>query len=158
MHVVQALWCAFTQMIKDFGSINRAGNMAFCIINIITDIGDQAYAMDCEIDWDMGGRGFVRAMNVDDDPELEIVCYSMALKANRYLDASSGSVIERPFAQASAEAQQLAKRWLDAHYPNTLALGVLLMLTLLYYSVVILALLLAFLYRRFLKKPGQNSP
>jgi hypothetical protein len=64
------------------------------------------------IDRDIYGAGFVRAIQVDDDPELEVVFYTNRPRSdnpNFYIDIKNGKVETNDFSSASLEAKQLAE-------------------------------------------------
>lgn len=69
-----------------------------------------------EIDRDMFGGGFVRAAQVDEDSENEIVVWHA--HAKYYLDFSNGSVQVIPFDQIPQQVKDLAERW---HRYNVMA-------------------------------------
>lgn len=101
------------------------------------------------IDWDMFGGGFVKAMQADSDPELEIVFYVMSsysftkqkqdygnelggdnhpIYSSFYLDINqqTGKIAAKDFkTEASAEAWQLAKNIFSALNPLLLVMFVL---------------------------------
>lgn len=99
------------------------------------------------INWDMFGAGFVKAMQVDADPELEIVFYSPS-KVNAFIDRKhyfyddthptinfsfyldinpkTGKIEIKNFdTQASAEARELAKSILSTIKPLLLVMFIL---------------------------------
>lgn len=62
---------------------------------------------------DMWGGGFVKAMNVDEDDELELVAWDS--RGDRYfLDYTTGVVVVKQWTGASAIAQSLAERFYAA--------------------------------------------
>jgi len=68
------------------------------------------------IDRDMFGGGFVRAIQVDQDPENEIVVWHA--RAKYYLDFSEGKVTDVSLEQAPRQIKDLAERW---HKYNVMA-------------------------------------
>ena len=136
---------------------NRQGELEDITVTVKSADGRTLRSLGCRIDWDMGGRGFVRALNVDDDPELEIVCYRNKENGSSYLDLSSGQVAEIPFSRASATAHRLAEDWLDAHAPSPFAFVALIVLTLAYYALLFAYLFLAFLFKRMRRRTASEQ-
>ncbi len=93
------------------------------------------YDRELEIDWDMGGGGFLKAMQADNDPEPEIVFVTKSGKDNFYLDFSSEGIHQKPFSRASEQAKALAADWLRYHAPNTFMVGLALVVTGAYYFI-----------------------
>lgn len=114
------------------------------------------------ISWDMWGAGFLKAMQVDNDPELEIVfCTNRFHEFNLekfststaipigysfYLDINSGKITAHDFKTASVKAQSLAKIRLTTAKP--LSLQIILFLSMPFIVVLFYHLLM----RLFAKK------
>ncbi len=91
----------------------------------ISDVKNRiVFEKELVIDWDLWSSGFLKAMQVDDDPEPEIVFYvyrSREFNAGRfnneinqifsnfYLDIKSGKVEAKDFRTASSKARELAE-------------------------------------------------
>ena len=104
---------------------------------------------------DMWGAGFARGMQVDDDPELEVVAWGHYEqdKTSFYLDYSEGWVTVRPFTEASAAARELARNWHQVNRMDVFGLFVLGFLAFLYYVVLGLVWLVILVVRR--ARPSQ---
>jgi hypothetical protein len=150
-------WSAGANKLTAAVSRNRQGELEDITVTVKPADGSTARSLDCQIDWDMGGRGFVRALNVDDDPELEIVCYRSKKGGSSYLDLSSGRAVEIPFDQASAKAHELAQDWLNAHAPSPFVFVALIMLTLAYYGLLFTYLLLVFAVKRIMRRRAESK-
>ena len=70
------------------------------------------------MDHDLYGLGFVKAMQADDDPDLEVVGWGNNLREGEpfILDFADGTIIRRPIGALSGTAQGLV----DAYKTNTL--------------------------------------
>lgn len=120
--------------------------------------------------------GFVKAVQVDDDPELEIVVWgslasgwttkkcpgveaapgarktgarrykSIYDRRSFYLDFRDGTVSERPFCRASTRAKVLASRWAYSHLKTPVHILVIVSLATL--GLLLPALIFFFLTRR----------
>jgi hypothetical protein len=91
-----------------------------------------------DIDQDLWGGGFARAMQVDDDPELEVVAWS-AHESNEdcfYFDYADGGVSVHPFSLASESARALAVERHQVHGVNSALIPVLVFLALVYYAAL----------------------
>jgi hypothetical protein len=105
---------------------------------------------------DTWGDGFVRAAQVDDDPELEVVAWGHHEegKTDFWLDHAGDGVEERPFAVASERARALARAWHQSHKVDPVALVVVAVLACGYYFVLLLVWGLV----RLLRRAGPSPP
>ncbi len=87
------------------------------------------------IDRDMFGGGFVRAVQVDNDPEKEIVVWHT--RAGYYLDFSEGSVKKVSFDQVPQEIKDLAKNWHKYNVMASLTMTLLLLSVVCYYILYV---------------------
>ncbi|RME67363.1 MAG: hypothetical protein D6778_03390, partial [Nitrospirae bacterium] len=87
------------------------------------------------IDWDLGGGGFIKAVQADNDPELEILYLTKTPEPDFFLDVTDSGVIERPFEEASEELRKQAGLYLRFYAPNPFTVGLALFVTMLYYVV-----------------------
>lgn len=85
-------------------------------IEVITPEKKEVYKKTEVIDRDMFGGGFVRAAQVDQDSENEIVVWHA--RAKYYLDFSEGNVTEVSFGQVPLQVKELAESW---HKYNVIA-------------------------------------
>lgn len=88
------------------------------------------------IDLDMGGAGFVSAMQADSDSEYEIVVVTsrkVPRKSDYYLDYAKGEIEKKPLSDLDPKAIQHIRNWFTYNAPNPFAMGYFLVPTLLYY-------------------------
>lgn len=145
-------------------SIETDGTLSRHAIRIVRDDGSVAHEDRFDVDWDAGltGGGFVRAVQADDDPELEIAAWAANFdradltRVPFLLDHSEGSILRRPFDEASATARQLASRWLHAHVVRGLELTAVVILLVVYYVLFAVVIGALRLWRR-LKKPPSSA-
>jgi|GEM_PF-5186095 len=83
-----------------------------------------------EIDRDMFGGGFVRAIQVDLDLEHEIVIWHPRTKY--YLDYSEGKVLEVPFDRVPQKIKDLAEKWYTYNVKAGLGMAILFFFSLCY--------------------------
>jgi hypothetical protein len=110
-------------------------------------------AHDFEVNRDMWGGGFVRAVQADEDPELEIVAWGLheGDKTAFVLDSVNGEVGKLPFGAAPRRIHDLARAWHQAHHVDPVGLVIYFVLAFGYY----LALGVAWaLYRAVRRKPS----
>ena len=126
------------------------GELLHIQIKVVNPENKEIYITSEVIDRDMFGGGFVRAVQVDHDPENEIIVWHT--RAAYYLDFSEGNVKKVAFDQVPQQVKDLAKSW---HKYNVMA-G--LTMTLLLLSVVCYYILYVFvkIILRVLKKNRLN--
>ncbi len=100
------------------------------------------YARSFSIDWDMGGGGFLKAVQVDDDPELEVLFVTRGQEEDIFLDIKDGQVRERSYDLLSPEAKKLAEKWLRYHAVNPFCMALAIVLTGVYYLVGVVVFLI----------------
>ena len=98
----------------------------------ITDAGGgEVHREAVSISWDLWGWGLVAAMQVDADPELEIVFIDASSRRGRnldgrssafYLDLSSGRVERKPLTSATQDVLPVIDEWAALHKPLTAVL------------------------------------
>ena len=119
------------------------------LIQIMKSDGKVAHKSEINIDRDMWGGGFVKAINADDDAELEVVAWGhYEERTNFYIDYSGGIVQQKTFSQVSAEMKTLARDWHEAHVTDGAGLLFLFIPLLVYYFLCGLILLIVRLWRR----------
>lgn len=78
------------------------------------------------MDHDLGGTGFVKAMQADADPELEVVAWGNNIRQGTsfFLDYQGGKILTRPFEESSMETQQLVENFkkVNTTFPSLLFL------------------------------------
>ena len=95
----------------------------------------EIYSTSEVIDRDMFGGGFVRAVQVDHDPEKEIVIWHT--RAAYYLDFSDGSVKKVSFDQVPQLIKDLAKSWHKYNVMAGLTMTLLLLSVVCYYILYV---------------------
>ena len=71
--------------------------------------GKIAHESGIVIDKDMWGGGFVKAVNADDDAELEVVAWGAhEARESFYLDYAEGIVQQKPFSHATTKTKDIA--------------------------------------------------
>lgn len=74
------------------------------------------HTSDMVIDRDMWGGGFVRALDIDGDSDLEILAWGVhEADKSYYLDYSDGRVFQKPLAEAPERTRTLPLEWQKAH-------------------------------------------
>ncbi len=120
-------------------------------ISVQSTDGREAFATVFSVDHDLFGMAIVGAMQVDDDPELEIVVWGEHIVSEPsrsfYLDFTRGAVKQRPFTEIAARIAPIVDRYRHAHQEIPLILAPLLLLNLLWYFVVAAAYLFHLLRR-----------
>lgn len=113
------------------------------LLHIVGPSGNNVFEKGLGISWDMWGAGFLKAMQADNDPELEVVFYtkggdrpqfkaeyfsdpSRDIPFNFYLDIRQGQAVPVDFGLASPEARHYAGIYLAS--TKALSLTVLLLL------------------------------
>jgi hypothetical protein len=107
--------------VQDLGTSTEKQYLLLTISDIKNRI---VFEKELVINWDLWGSGFLKAMQVDDDPEPEIVFYVFRSRefnaerfnsetnpifSNFYLDIKSGKVEAKDFRTASSKARELAE-------------------------------------------------
>jgi hypothetical protein len=89
------------------------------------------------INEDMWGGGFVKAVQADDDPELELIAWSTHENRDSFLlDHHEGKIRETPFDNTSQKIQGLAFEWRQAHVINGMTLSVFVIFVVVYYIFI----------------------
>lgn len=114
------------------------GELLHIGIDVINPEKKRVYKKAEVIDKDMFGGGFVRAVQLDQDTEIEIIVWHA--RAKYYLDFSAGNVIEISFDQAPQEVKDLAENWHKYNVMAGLEITMLLIFMLGYYILTILIL------------------
>ncbi len=94
-----------------------------------------------KIDRDMFGGGFVRAVQIDQDSEKEIVVWHA--RAKYYLDFSEGNVTEVTFDNVPQQIKGLAKNWYKYNVMASLETAISLIFLFCYY--ILYSLIVGFL-------------
>lgn len=110
-------------------------------IKIVAPDNKDVYTKTEAIDRDMFGGGFVRAAQVDQDSENEIVVWHA--RAKYFLDFSEGNVSEVSFEQVPQQIKDLAENWHKHNVMAGLEMTILLIFVFCYY--ILYGLIMGFL-------------
>ena len=116
-------------------------------VEVVNPEKKEVYKKTEAINRDMFGGGFVRAAQVDQDSENEIVVWHA--RAKYYLDFSEGNVREVSFDQVPVQVKELAESW---HKYNVIAGMEMTLLLIVILSYYILYFLVKGTVRLFKKK------
>ena len=117
-------------------------------IQVVKPNGEIVHESEMVIDYDMWGGGFVKAVNADDDEELEVVAWGAhEERESFYLDYLESNVQKKSFSKASTETKSLAREWHNAQFADEVPF-VLFLLLIVYYILFGLVSLIVRLWRR----------
>jgi hypothetical protein len=92
------------------------------------------YSDSFEIDFDMYGGGFFSSMQVDNDPELELVAWGIhEQKRSFFLDFSNDAVAKKSLDHISPEANKLIDQWRKYNIERPVELLIVVVFLLGYY-------------------------
>lgn len=120
-------------------------------ISIVNSAAKEVYKKTEIIDRDMFGGGFVRAMQVDQDSDNEIIIWHA--KAKYYLDFSEGQVREISFDRVPQEVKRLAENWHKYNVMAAMEIAIFIAFVVCYYILYVLVKGILRLFRR-----KDNSP
>jgi hypothetical protein len=106
----------------------------------------EIYTISEVIDRDMFGGGFVRAAQVDEDTEKEIIVWHA--RASYYLDFSEGRVKKVSFDQVSQQIKDLAQNWHKYNVMAGMTMTLLLLFVACYYILYIFVKVVLRLFKR----------
>lgn len=114
--------------------------------------GKVVHDISISMDHDMFGLGFVKAMQADADPELEVVAWGNNIREGKsfFLDFAGGAIIKRPIEEISSEAQGMIENYKNANSESYGVFFYFIILTPIYY------LLYAFV-RGFITAPAKKE-
>lgn len=126
------------------------GELLFVKIKIVDPEKKAVFKTTEVIDRDMLGGGFVRAVQVDQDPEKEIVVWHSG--AEYYLDFSGSGVQKISFDGVPQQVKNLAQSWHKYNVTAAMEMAVLILLVLCYYFLYFLVKGIMWLFKRRLRK------
>lgn len=104
------------------------------------------------VDMDMFGGGFVKAIQADNDQNLELIVWGSHEKERSYLlDYSEGKINKTGFDKLPAEIHELTRQWQQAYVINGMTLAVFGILAICYYGMVMTIWLIIKAVQRFKK-------
>jgi hypothetical protein len=119
------------------------------LIQVIKTDGRVAHESEMVIDHDSWGGGFVEALNVDEDAELEVVAWGAhEKKVSYFLDHSGGLVQQKPLSEASGDMKTFVRDWHAAHVTDRAAVFLLFFPLAGYYILLGLFLLIVGIWHR----------
>lgn len=93
-------------------SVKAEKEQKYYLIEVVGADGNPRQKYTLVINLDIWGGGFVKAMDVDDDGELELVAWDT--RNGFFLDYSAGAVVQKPWSEASPSARSVAMRFFSA--------------------------------------------
>ena len=114
------------------------------VINVTDKNGKLVKSNSISMDHDMFGLGFVRAMQADSDPELELVAWGTNIREGKpfFLDFTDGRITERPLEELSEAAQDLIKAFKTTTLRTYGLTAFTIVLTPVYYIIYIIIFLI----------------
>lgn len=122
------------------------GELLHIQIKVTGPENKEIYKISEIIDRDMFGGGFVRAVQVDKDPEKEIIVWHT--RARYYLDFSEGIVKKVPFDGVPQQVKELAKSWHKYNVMASLTMTILLFSVVCYYILYFLVKVVLKLFKK----------
>ncbi|MBT5229410.1 MAG: hypothetical protein HOM11_03945 [Methylococcales bacterium] len=88
-----------------------------------------------DVDWDMGGAGLVTFIQLDNDADMEIIVTTKGgvVATNYYLDYHEGQIKQTSLNISGDAINSVVKNWYTYHAPNPYSVGLLALLTVLFY-------------------------
>jgi hypothetical protein len=106
------------------------------------------------LDEDMWGGGFVKAVQADGDPELELIAWGIHEYRDSFLlDHHEGKIRQIPFANTTKDVQSLSVQWRQAHIINGMTLSFFVIFAVVYYIFIGIIVLLIKIIRKVKTKP-----
>ena len=122
------------------------GELLHIQINVFDPENREIFTTSEVIDRDIFGGGFVRAIQVDSDPEKEIVIWQV--RTSYYLDFSKGHVKKVSFDQVPQQIKDLAKNWHKYNVMAGITITLLLLFVACYYILYIIVRVILRLFKR----------
>ena len=139
------IWSPGEQQVEVRVTQSEDGELRNIKISVVNSEMKEIYRKTEIIDRDMFGGGFVRAIQVDQDSDNEIVIWHA--RAKYYLDFSEGYVKEMPYDGLSQEVRALAESWRTYNVMAPLRMTICLIFLFCYYFLYILVVGISRLYR-----------
>jgi hypothetical protein len=106
------------------------------------------------LDEDMWGGGFVKAVQADDDPELELIAWGIHEYRDSFLlDHHEGEIRKIPFANTTKNIQSLSIQWRQAYIINGMTLSFFMIFAVVYYIFMGIIVLIVKIIRKVKTKP-----
>jgi hypothetical protein len=106
-------------------------------------------------DEDMWGGGFVKAVQADDDPELELIAWGIHEYRDSFLlDHHEGKIRKIPFANTTEDIQGLSVQWRQAYIINGMTLSFFVIFIVVYYIFMGIIWLIVKIIRKAKMQPG----
>lgn len=130
------IWKAGENQFEVLVDEHEEGELLHVKIVVVNSEKNEVFNKTEVIDRDMFSGGFVRAAQVDQDSENEIVIWHA--NAKYYLDFEEGHVKEASFDQVPQEVKSLARSWYRYNVTAGLEMSVLLIFMVFYYVLYVL--------------------
>ncbi|MBM9520848.1 hypothetical protein JWG39_13580 [Desulforhopalus vacuolatus] len=105
------------------------------------------------INKDMFGGGFVKAVQVDDDPEFEVIAWGSHEEQESFLlDYQKSQISKIPFTNTSKDIQNIAIQWRQAYVMNGMTFSVFMIFAVGYYIFIGIVWLIVKTVKRGRKK------
>ena len=140
------VWKAGTKQYTTRVNQLEDGELLEIRIKIVDSDKKEIYTKTEIIDRDMFGGGFIRAVQIDQDFENEIVIWHS--QAKYYLDFSEGNVIEVPFDQVPQQIKDLAQKWHNYNVMAGLEMTILFIFVFGYYVLYVFVMGFLNLFKR----------
>ena len=106
----------------------------YVITVINTSTKKPCFVKETSFNFDMYGGGFVKAVQADSDPELEIISWGQHEgKQSFLLDFSAGTVVEIPLSEAPGEMKELAHQWYNYNIMKNFEVYLIIIILISYY-------------------------
>jgi hypothetical protein len=93
------------------------GEVETIVIRITNPAGTNVHVSTMDIDHDMWGGGFVKAVDVDSDGTLEVMAYGIReRKTSFYLDFQNGEIRKKFYGEWPDYALRLVEDWRTVHF------------------------------------------
>ncbi len=122
----------------------------------VTDVNDEiVFQNTIQIDHDLYGMGIVNAMQMDSDPELEIIAWGSNVRAGKsfILDYVNGEIQSRDYEEAPEKVKSFVEQYQGNTGGSMVYFGLLVLATPLYYFIYFLA----WLFGRFFSKSTESK-
>ncbi len=150
------VWQSGEKQFKVQVNQREEGELLHIQIQVLDPDNNQIYKTSEVIDRDMFGGGFVRAVQIDKDPEKEILIWHT--RTSYYLDFSKERVNKIAFDQAPLQIKDLAKSWHKYNVMAGLTMTLLLLSVVCYYILyVFVTIILRLVKKKLIKKLGAGG-
>ncbi len=126
------------------------GELLYILIKVVGPEDNTVYKTSEVIDRDMYGGGFVRAAQVDNDPQQEVIVWKN--RDSFFLDFVDGTVTQVSFDKAPSELKEIARKWHQFNVISGIETTILLFIAFVYYILFGIITVIVRLVNRFRKR------